>query len=115
MNVRRFHQLDSDLTGLDIFYNWLRSPKSPIKSSDISLIYNGKEIVDTTVDFLAIGDAVMPCLTQDNLIDTVNRMTETEKNTLRLILGVPTKDDMLSWLQSAEGSKAIEDMGFVRK
>lgn len=115
MRLRKFHQLDSDLTGLDIFYNWSDSPKTPISKTDVSLIYNGKELSDTEVDYIAFGNDVIPCLTPENLCDTFRAMEFSQKSSISLMLSVPTKEMVIDWLKSPEGVKALESMGFERK
>jgi hypothetical protein len=87
MKVRRFHQLESDLDGLDIFKKWSVSDKKPIGDYDISLVYKGKEYEDNSVDYLAIGKTVIPCLTKENLLDVIRSMDEDELEDLRRILG----------------------------
>jgi hypothetical protein len=87
MKVRRFHQLQSELTGLDIFHRWTNSDKKPVGQTDISLIYKGREYEDTSVDFLAIGNTLIPCLTTENLIEVVRSMTPEQVSTLRTLLG----------------------------
>ncbi len=88
MIVRTFHQLESDNNGLDIFNKWLSSEKNPIKGTDISLIFEGKEYADTEVDHLAFGSVVTPCLTPANLIACVSKMTDEEKERLKKILEI---------------------------
>ena len=86
MVVRTFHQLESDNNGLDIFNKWLSSEKNPIKDTDISLIFEGKEYVDTEVDHLAFGSVVTPCLTTANLIACVSKMDAEQKAELKRLL-----------------------------
>ena len=87
MKTRRFHQLESELNGLDIFHKWTRSEKKPIGDTDISLIYKGKVLEDSTVDFIAVGKTLIPCLTKENLVEIIRQMTPEELNELRTAMG----------------------------
>jgi hypothetical protein len=87
MKTRRFHRLESELSGLDIFRNWAKSSKNPIRDTDLSVIYNGKEYEDKAVDYIAIGKALIPCLTKENLLDIVRSMDEDELKEFRTLLG----------------------------
>lgn len=115
MNLRNFHQLDNhEATGLEVFYNWSKSPKKPIKETDISLIYNGKEHYDTEVDYIAFGNAVVPCLTSDNLTSILKSLSEKEKSELKESLGWVSKEEIIEWLKTEEASRIIESLGFKK-
>lgn len=116
MNVRTFHQLKPDgLTGLQIFSNWWTSPKKPIQPTDISLIFNGEEYVDQEADFLAVGGAVTPLLTCENLVSKVSELEPAQKNTIQLLLEIPSKADFLVWLETPEAVAVLERLGFTRQ
>lgn len=115
MNCRTFHQLNPDgATGLQIFYNWLTSPKKPIRETDISLVFNGEEYVDQEADFLAIGRTVTPLLTCENLVGKVEDLDSNQKRTVQKLLEIPTKDDFAEWLRTEEAACILEEMGFSR-
>ena len=116
MQLRTFHQLtEGGATGLEIFHNWTSSPKQPIAGHDLSLVFNGCEYVDTEVDYLAFGNVVTPCLTCENLVKKVSEFSNSERNTVQILLEIPSKTDFLSWLGTPEAIEVLEKMGFVRK
>jgi hypothetical protein len=86
MHIRTFHQLETESTGLDIFYKWANSPKKPINPTDVSLIFEGKEYIDKQLDYIAFGNVLTPCLTADNLISCIRSMDGNQKQKLRRAL-----------------------------
>lgn len=114
MKLRTFHQVEGT-SGLEVFRNWAKSPKQPIADTDISLIFNGEEYVDTEVDYITFGKVLTPCLTCENLVKKVSGFSTSERNTVQLLLEIPSKTDFLNWLESAEAAEVLEKMGFVRK
>ena len=115
MKLRTFHKLDGADTGLEVYNNWVQYENSPIRDTDLSLIFNGPEYVDTSADYLAIGKLTIPCLTTDNLMYTCKDLSASEKTSIQDSLDIVTKEKLMELIKSDEFVAILEELGFTRK